>query len=303
MSEQPARTVLPGPFGAAMAVDVEEWYHTCWVADYVDPRRRPPLTEELDVLLPALLDRFAAAERRATFFVLGEVARARPALVRRIADAGHEIACHGHWHLRVDARTDDDFRRDLEDARRALEDAWGGPVVGYRAPEWSLRRWTHPHLRRLPELGFAYDSSLMPAPFVGTRRNPQRPTRLAWPDAQLIEVPPLTWAGPLRLPAGGWTGRLMPWRWIAGAARRALTRGDRLPLYTIHPWELVDRPIPGPLRGVGRWMHDLGRRGHHRAFDALLRALPWTSIRDALDPARRAADAGDRPVAFGTIAP
>ena len=84
-----------GPLtGLALSVDVEEWYHSCWVPEYVDPARRPPLVEELDRLLPALIELLAELESTATFFVLGEVARRHPRRLRELAGAGHEVACH-----------------------------------------------------------------------------------------------------------------------------------------------------------------------------------------------------------------
>ncbi|MBZ0103166.1 MAG: polysaccharide deacetylase family protein, partial [Thermoanaerobaculia bacterium] len=185
-----------------MSVDVEEWYHSCWVPEYVRPDLRPPLTGELDRLLPEMLDLFAALGTRATFFVLGEVAARLPGRVREIAAAGHEVACHGHLHLRADDRSVAAFRRDLALARDLLAATLGSPVVGYRAPEWSLRHAANPRLRAVAELGFRYDSSLAPSPGAGRRRNARGATWLRWPDAAILELPPLVWGGTLGLPAG-----------------------------------------------------------------------------------------------------
>src|SRR5829696_7418094 len=76
---------LGGRFGCALTVDVEEWYHTCLVPGYVNPEGRPPLCQELDWLLPELLEMLSDAGRTATFFVLGEVAECLPRRVREIA--------------------------------------------------------------------------------------------------------------------------------------------------------------------------------------------------------------------------
>src|SRR4029453_6230344 len=99
--EAPRVGRLRAPFGFALTVDVEECYHTCLVPSYVQPEDRPALTEELDWLLPALLERLAEAGCTATFFVLGEVAERLPGRVREIAEAGHEVASHGYLHLRA----------------------------------------------------------------------------------------------------------------------------------------------------------------------------------------------------------
>src|SRR6476661_761600 len=112
--EAPRVVRLTGPFGCALTVDVEEWYHTCLVPDYVHPEGRPPLPQELDWLLPELLATLDEAGCSATFFVLGEVAERLPRRIREIAAAGHEVASHGHVHLRACERSVKAFQDDIE---------------------------------------------------------------------------------------------------------------------------------------------------------------------------------------------
>ena len=121
-AEAPRVARLKGPFGCALTVDVEEWYHTCLVPDYVNPEDRPALTEELDWLLPELLEMLAEARCSATFFVLGEVAERLPRRIREIAAAGHEVGSHGYLHLRACERSLEAFQR----RRRALQGDPGG---------------------------------------------------------------------------------------------------------------------------------------------------------------------------------
>lgn len=294
----PQRSPLRGPFGYAMTVDVEEWYHTCWVPAYVRPAQRPPLTEELDHLLPDILELFASCDRTATFFVLGEVATRLPERIREVAAAGHEVACHGALHLRIDDYPPGAFRQATAECKAQLEDLVGRPVRGYRAPEWSLRRWTHPRLETVAAMGFGYDSSLTPCLGSGHSSNPHYGERLRWKASgkELIELPPLTFAGALRLPACGWTGRLSRMGRLVAAARRHHRRGG-LPVMTTHPWELSGAPTPGRLRGMARFLHETGRQGYRPRFERLLRALPWTSVAEALagSEADLAADAAEGP--------
>jgi polysaccharide deacetylase family protein (PEP-CTERM system associated) len=281
----PQVNALAGPFGTlgcALTVDVEEWYHTCLVPDFVDPARRPTLPRELDRLLPATLELLAAHRCRATFFTLGEVARELPARVREIAAAGHEVASHGLHHLRVARMEPRRFRADLERAKKSLEDLLGEPVDGYRAPEWSLREVRNPRLRIVAELGFRYDSSLAPCLGSGRRDNPRAASELSWEDGRtLVELPPLTFGGRWQLPAGGWPGRLAGGEVVARAAR-AHRREGGMPVLVIHPWELAARPLPGELTGLARWIHETGRDRLRADFPALLDALPWRSVREAL---------------------
>lgn len=281
--EMPRVIRRAGPFGCALTVDVEEWYHTCLVPGYVRPEARPELPHELDRVIPEILETFAAAGRTATFFVLGEVAERLPGRIREIAAAGHEVGSHGYLHLRATERTLEDFSSDLRCSKAVLEDIVGEPVRGFRAPEWSLRCLTSARLPLVAEAGFIYDSSLAPCAFSGRPSNPRFLSLLEWsgpPERELLELPPLTFAGPLRLPAGSWTGRLVRPSRLVRATMAHLDAGG-LPVAVVHPWEITGRPTPGRLTGLARFVHETGREGFDVRFGELLQALPWTSVVEA----------------------
>jgi peptidoglycan/xylan/chitin deacetylase (PgdA/CDA1 family) len=284
MTQESPRVVrLGGPFGCALTVDVEEWYHTCLVPDYVHPQERPELPHELDRLLPELLATLAEAGCTATFFVLGEVAERLPRRIREIAAAGHEVGSHGHLHLRAFDRSPQDFVRDLTRSKEILEDLLGEPVLGFRAPEWSLRSLSSPRLPLVAECGFLYDSSLAPCPFCGRPSNPRFASRLQWQNGsprEVLEFPPLTFGGPLRLPAGSWTGRLASPTRLVAAVDGHLDAGG-LPVAVVHPWEVSGRPTPGLLKGLARFVHETGRLGFAPRFRELLQGASWTSLRTA----------------------
>jgi peptidoglycan/xylan/chitin deacetylase (PgdA/CDA1 family) len=284
MTQESPRVVrLGGPFGCALTVDVEEWYHTCLVPDYVHPQMRPELPQELDRLLPELLETLAAAGCRATFFVLGEVAERLPRRIREIAAAGHEVGSHGHLHLPAGDRSPQDFVRDLARSKALLEDLVGEPVLGFRAPEWSLRSLSSSHLPLVAECGFLYDSSLARCAFSGRQSNPRYASRLEWwsgAPRELLEFPPLTFGGPLRLPAGSWTGRLVRPAMLVGAVADHKKAGG-LPVAVVHPWEVSGRPTPGRLTGLAKFVHETGRLGFAPRFQELLGAVRWTPLRTA----------------------
>lgn len=283
MQERPRAVRLGGASGYALTVDLEEWYHTCLVPSYVNPDDRPDLPQELDRLLPELLGVLAAHGCTATFFVLGEVAKRLPHRIREIAAAGHEVASHGYLHLRACERSLREFAADLRRSKSLLEDVVGQPVLGFRAPEWSLRSLDSPGLPLVAEAGFVYDSSLAPYPLAGRLSNPRFASRLVWEGTgrrDLLELPPLTFGGVLRLPAGSWTGRMFPPSTLVEAARAHRAAGG-LPVAVVHPWEVSGRPTPGRLTGVARFVHETGRLRFAARFDELLRALPWTTVRAA----------------------
>jgi peptidoglycan/xylan/chitin deacetylase (PgdA/CDA1 family) len=289
----------PGAGTCALTVDVEEWYHNCLVPSYVRPSLRPPgLATELDWLLPRLLALLDEAGCRATFFVLGEVAERLPWRVREIARAGHEVASHGYHHLRACERPAAEFAADIARSKALLEDLLGERVLGFRAPEWSLRSLASPLLPLVEEAGFAYDSSLVPYSISGRRANPRFASHLTFPPApggprrapthsprSLLELPPLTFGGVLRVPAGSWTGRIVHPERLVAAARRHLLQGG-LPVAVVHPWELSGRPTPGALRGAARFIHETGRAGYLAKFHHLLGGMAWRSLAEAADLGR-----------------
>lgn len=117
---------------------------------------------EIEVNTMAIVELLAQFDQKATFFILGRLARDMPRLVRTIAAAGHEVGCHSYEHRRIFNFSREETTRFLTDAKSLLEDAAGQPVFGFRAPDFSITRanqWTFDVLK---ELNFLYDSSVMP---------------------------------------------------------------------------------------------------------------------------------------------
>jgi peptidoglycan/xylan/chitin deacetylase (PgdA/CDA1 family) len=145
---------------------------------------KPPIDDALD----ALLDAAARCDAVGTVFVVGTLAEDRPDLVRRCAEAGHEIALHGYRHTPIDELGEAGFRDDLRRGRAVLEDLIGRRVSGYRAPLFSLSSLTPWAPGILGEDDFDYSSSVLPAfsPIRGLPGAPRRPFR--WADGP-IELP------------------------------------------------------------------------------------------------------------------
>ncbi len=153
-----------GPAGCvnALSVDVEDWFQVGAFEATIAKDDWPSLDYRVEANTDRILAMFADAGVRATFFTLGWVAERSPALIRRIADAGHEVASHGYDHQRVFAMDAARFAADLAKTRTILEDASGQAVTGYRAPSFSVDArtpWAH---RVLADAGYAYSSSVAP---------------------------------------------------------------------------------------------------------------------------------------------
>jgi len=148
----------------ALSFDIEDWFHIVDIPGLEDPAtwegRESLVERRTDDILAAL----ARHDARATFFVLGWIAERHPALVRRIAQAGHELASHSHWHRRVYTLTPDEFRRDTIESLDAIERACGVRPKGYRAPSFSILEGTEWAFDVLLDCGITWDASLFPAP-------------------------------------------------------------------------------------------------------------------------------------------
>ncbi len=279
---------MPGP-SLVLTVDVEEWFHVCGHPKYDIPELWETFPSRVVPSTERILELLERASSHATFFVLGWVARRHPGLVRRIVAAGHEIGCHGDLHRRASTMNAEEFRADLRAARAALEEAGGAPVTAYRAPEWSLRSTSSPHLPTLVEEGFRIDSSLLAVPPIGEPGNPRRPTVLSTPAGDLLEVPPLvgTFFGFPAMLGGGWTSRFSREARVAASAEASLARGESPVLY-LHPWEVDPEHPPMELSPIARLVH-FGGRGRvvprltrllsRNRASSLVEAFPGGSIR------------------------
>jgi polysaccharide deacetylase family protein (PEP-CTERM system associated) len=194
----------------------------------------------------ALLELLGERGVRATMFILGCVAEAHPDLVRELAAAGHEIASHGWDHRRVTEQTPEEFRGSVRRTKIFLEDLTGAPVLGFRAPSFSIVPGGEWALDILVEEGYLYDSSLFPVRrrgygYPGGQRDPHWLER---PVGRLAEVPPATlrrWGGNFPAAGGGYLRLLPPWL-FRSAFLDAERRGVPATFY-IHPWELdPDQP-------------------------------------------------------------
>lgn len=194
----------------ALTIDVEDWFHVC--SPSIQPATIPGerrVRRNVELLLKLLSE----AETAATFFILGSVAADHPDVVRMIADGGHEIASHGWSHRLVTDLSPEEFRDEIERTGELLERLGGAPPVGFRAPRWSLSRRSTPWaFDILKELGYRYDSSLNPLPFVGDPAGLREPFEVETGHGPLIELPPLVTRTPFgNLPTGGgWGFRFFP---------------------------------------------------------------------------------------------
>jgi polysaccharide deacetylase family protein (PEP-CTERM system associated) len=223
------------PF-CAVTIDVEEWYHR---NDVNIPAEVIPGTEgRVRQNVQVLLELLEKTDSKATFFVLGTVAAQFPDLVGEIVRKGHEIACHGYEHRLTQELSCMEFRENIRRAKKILEQQAGVPVIGFRAPAWSINGNVPWVWKVLYEEGFRYDSSLAAkrfAPWQSRLKTAQSYFRL---PNRIVEFPPslLRICG-LEIPFGGFGFRALPLSYVERQTRRLRAKGI-VPMLYLHPWDV-----------------------------------------------------------------
>lgn len=227
------------PIINAMTVDVEDYYQVSAFERVVPREAWPTFESRVSANTDRLLGIFAEAGVRGTFFVLGWEAERDPAIVRRIAAAGHEVASHGTGHRLVYDQSPEEFREDVRRARGVLQAASGQAVNGYRAPSFSITGRSLWALDVLADEGYTYDTSIFPIRHdrYGIPTAPRHPHRVR---PGLLEVPASTirLAGQNLPVAGGGYFRLLPYWWTRFGIRRLNDAEGKPAIFYVHPWEV-----------------------------------------------------------------
>jgi polysaccharide deacetylase family protein (PEP-CTERM system associated) len=270
-----------------MSIDVEDYFHVAALAGAIDRGDWERMEYRAEGSTERLLQIFADHNLRATFFVLGWVARRSPHLVRKIQRAGHEIASHGMSHRLIYTQTPEEFAQETKDAKALLEDLLGAPVLGYRAATYSITQRSLWALDIIHDLGFRYDSSIFPIrhDLYGIPGSPTAPSEIETPSgARIVEFPISTvdWFG-ARVPiAGGGYFRLFPY-WLTRAGLRRVNQQHRRPfVFYLHPWEVDPEQ---PVIQVGwrsRFRHYNNLRRTEERLIRLIREFDFTTMQESL---------------------
>lgn len=274
-----------------LTFDLEDWYQLTGKQLRGHGVARPDiLARQLDRVIE-LLDRH---DSQATFFCLGCSLESEPQLVRRIADAGHEVASHGWSHKPIHRIGLTAFREDLHRSLDWLQNLLGHPVAGYRAPAFSVPPdWLEEYYDVCFAAGLSYDSSVFPIKGrrYGIPDGPLQPA-IVREDGQrrLVELPLATveWLGRRWPVAGGGYWRLLPGWAIRSAVARINRQGCVMVTY-LHPYEF-DSARLGASAAAGRsasvLLHGIKqnlRRGSiYGKLDALLTHSRFGTVEDYL---------------------
>ncbi len=272
-----------------LSFDVEE-HHRIEAARglHIDERRETHYRERMEYATRWLLDRLGERGVTATFFIVGQIAESHPDLVRTIARAGHEVASHSWDHRRVHHFTPATFREDVLRSKDALEQVTGLPVVGFRAPTFSIVRSTLWALDVLAELGMKYDSSIYPVRHdrYGIPDAPRWPFLAKGKTHSLLEIPPATWRilGANLAVGGGGYFRLFPLALMRRGLAQTMRQGQPpVAMLYFHPWEFDPDQERLPLSRLSHFRTYVGvHRSRHR-LTALLDQYAFARAVDVAD--------------------
>jgi polysaccharide deacetylase family protein (PEP-CTERM system associated) len=270
-----------------LTVDVEEYYHAAIFRRGTSSVTGQTFESRVEGSMERLLDLLRHHSTRATFFVLGEVAAAHPRLMRTLAAEQHEIACHGDRHQDVHQQTPGEFRADIRRAKEQIEAVVGQPVIGYRAPNFSIGRAQSWAYAILGEEGFSYDSSLYP---IHHDRYGQ-PDALRFPheiwrngSTSLTEFPiGTTRVMGTNLPVGGGgLFRMLPYTLFRRGIQRVNRTEQQPVMFYLHPWELDPGQPRPPMAWRHRIRHYAGLEKEASKLSRLLGQFRFGTVRDFL---------------------
>ena len=243
----------------ALTIDVEDYFQVAALAEAVRYDDWDSMEYRVEANTDRILALFEEADVKATFFTLGWVAERSPKLVKRIADAGHEVASHGYSHQLIYNQTPDVFREETRRSKAILEEILGRAVTGYRAASYSITNQSRWALDILAEEGFIWDSSSFPVRHdrYGMPGTPRWPHRLTTDKGyELAEFPLST----LKLPgytlpiAGGGYFRLFPY-WFSKWGLSRINRQGKPFVFYLHPWEVDPKQPRLDVKWFSRFRH------------------------------------------------
>jgi polysaccharide deacetylase family protein (PEP-CTERM system associated) len=272
----------------AFSIDVEDYFQVAALAPAVPRDSWPKWEYRVERNTDCILDLLAERGIRGTFFVLGWCAERSPALIRRIAAAGHEVACHGFSHQLIYTQTESEFRDEARRSKQFLEDTIGAAVTGYRAASFSITRQSLWALDVLIDLGFEYDSSVFPIRHdrYGIPGAAREPGVIKAPSGRtLVEFPmsAASFAG-VRVPvSGGGYFRLLPYAVTRAGLRQINERTGQPFTFYLHPWEVDPAQPRVKVSLLSAFRHYNNLHKCEIRLRRLLRDFSFSTMRDVLE--------------------
>lgn len=267
-----------------LTFDVEEWFH---LLDF-DATRTENEWEKYEVRIyenvDRILDILEHTNTKATFFIIGWVAKTYPDVVKKIA-AKYQIGSHTMNHQLVWQQSSEQFKDDVESSVKLLQDITGQPVECFRAPGFSIRESEAWAFDILSELGIKYDCSIFPAHHAHggmASYGAPVPALIKHGDTVMKEFPVTTKtiAGKKIIFSGGGYFRLCPYPLIKKWSKENL---DYLLSY-IHPRDLDGgQPMLEGLPLKRKFKSYVGTKGAADKLRHYLKDFTFTDVKTAAE--------------------
>ncbi len=268
----------------AMTVDVEDYFQVSAFESNIDRSNWDSLDCRVEKNTLRILELFEKNQIKATFFTLYWVAKRYPSLIRSIVDAGHELASHGMEHKRVTQQSQLEFKTDVTESKKRLEDISGKAVIGYRAASYSITRETYWALDILQDAGYLYSSSIYPIrhDLYGIPEAPRFAYK-PFADSQFIEIPISTiQLGNNNYPCGGGGYfRLFPYQLSRWSINRLNVKQHQSAVFYFHPWEIdSDQPRQQNISAKTRFRHYLNLSRMEQRLNHLVADFQWDTMQN-----------------------
>lgn len=266
-----------------MSVDLDEYYVNRPITEWDNYEDRSTKYTRI------LLDLFEKYHVKATFFILGYIAKRNPELIKEVVEKGHEIASHGYSHREVHTMTINEFEDDLKKSSDIIQKVSGEKPLGFRAPRFSINRntlWAFKVLKKY----FDYDSSIFPISHVkyGSPEAPRKAYKLSTSNplvedvnGDFVEIPLATLHLPLygNFPiAGGFYLRLLPIQLIKYGIQKL--NDEEIPaMFYIHAHDLD--PFKPHVEGY-KWTAYWNLKGAQKKLEFLLKNFQFSSTREVV---------------------
>lgn len=269
-----------------LSFDIEEHFQVSGLAAAVNRNEWDSHNSRVEQSTQTILELLKRFNVKATFFILGWIAKRHPKLVEQIAGDGHEIASHGYDHKLIYDMTDDQFHEELDKTSELLESLSGQKIIGHRAPSFSLGINDIDKFKILAELGFKYDSSLFPMKhfrYADSVNSPLAPFDIKDGEKVILKEFPMTvveYFGKRIPAAGGGYFRLFPDFFINMNIKKVIADNRPVIVY-LHPWEFD--PTQPRLQGAGfgnTFRHYVNLEKTYFKLEKIISKYEFTSFRD-----------------------
>jgi len=270
----------------ALTIDLEDWFCSTNMEKIVPYKIWDKQVLRIENSTKKILDILSKKKTLATFFVLGWVAEKIPHIITEISRKGHEISSHGFNHKRLFDLSLEDFEYDIKKSIDIIEDITSKPVVGYRAPSFSLISNKEQIFEILMQNNIIYDSSILPSsyhPDYGYL--PPSPTTPYWlKHGHLLEVPvTVTSLLGFNVPMGGGYFRLLPYFYTQYSLRK-LTLQNQSAIFYFHPWEIDVHQPRMKIPYTKRFRHYYGLKTAEEKLNRLIDEFSFAPIKDVILP-------------------